>query len=246
MAGGKITRIVGGTNSIECESWTVYTDEFKAYAGEFSHFTADKGIHIGEPKEQPPAGKHFIKGWWTDDENKPITEALFGDTVRFHIEMQDTTTGDEVFLSLYDDDNKVKPLEEDHEDDEKKLAYTVNGQPVISDKVNKNKVIKQIILKNFEDLLADEKDGEIELYFKCKYKDKEVSLPDDFGQYLKVKGMPKIIFVNGQWRLAKYSLGEMVGPTQPKKPYCMMAIRWLKMLTNILILMKNIKYKIEI
>ncbi|WP_326981330.1 hypothetical protein VUJ46_13805 [Chryseobacterium sp. MYb264] len=60
MARGKITRIVGGTNSIECESWTVYTDEFKAYAGEFSHFTADKGINIGDP-EFPPLASQPIK-----------------------------------------------------------------------------------------------------------------------------------------------------------------------------------------
>lgn len=54
MAGGKITRIVGGTNSIECETWTVYTNNFTAYAGKGSHFTADGGTTIGEPKNPPP------------------------------------------------------------------------------------------------------------------------------------------------------------------------------------------------
>lgn len=53
MAEGKITRIVGGLNSIKCESWTVYTNKFTAYAGEGSYFTADKGTNIGEPKEPP-------------------------------------------------------------------------------------------------------------------------------------------------------------------------------------------------
>jgi len=42
---------------------------------------------------------------------------------------------------------------------------------------------------------------------------------DGVSSAFKLKGMPKIIIVNGQWRLAKYSLGEYVGPTQPKKPY---------------------------
>ncbi|MCK0205257.1 hypothetical protein [Ornithobacterium rhinotracheale] len=51
MAGGKIIRIVGGKNSIECDNWTVYTDEFNASAGGKSQFTADDGIHFGEPKE---------------------------------------------------------------------------------------------------------------------------------------------------------------------------------------------------
>lgn len=86
MAGGKITRIVGGTNSIECETWTVYTDKFSAYAGKGSHFTADGGTIIGEPKEAP-AGKYFKKGWWTDKDGKEITKAKIGDTVYFHVEM---------------------------------------------------------------------------------------------------------------------------------------------------------------
>lgn len=55
MTEGKITRIVGGLNSIKCESWTVYTNKFTAYAGEGSYFTADKGTNIGEPKELPKA-----------------------------------------------------------------------------------------------------------------------------------------------------------------------------------------------
>ena len=45
-------------------------------------------------------------------------------------------------LSLYDDDTKVKPLEEDHKDDEIKLVYTANGKSVITDKVKDNKIVK--------------------------------------------------------------------------------------------------------
>ena len=170
---------------------------------------------IYEKKKQikrKPLTKYFDDGWWTDMNDKPITEALFGDTVKFHVKMENTTEGDDVSLTLYDDDSKVKPLEEDNEDDAKGLVYTVNGQLVISDKVNGNKIVKQITLKNFEDLLKDEKDGEIELFFKGTYKDeKEIPLPSDSSRYLKVKGMPKIIFVNGHWNKIFNKIGMSPG-----------------------------------
>jgi hypothetical protein len=75
------------------------------------------------------------------------------------------------------------------------------------------------MLENFESLINDETDKQIELYYRCSYKTEHVEFPRTPSDYLKVRGMPKIIIVNGQWRLAKYTLGEYVGPTKPKKPY---------------------------
>jgi hypothetical protein len=65
----------------------------------------------------------------------------------------------------------------------------------------------------------EEEDKTIELFFACSYDGQNPELPIAFSDYLKVKAIPKIIFVNGQWRLAKYTFGENLGPTQPKKPY---------------------------
>lgn len=49
-----IIRITEGKSISEIEgNWTVFTDEFKAYAGEFSHFTADQGTNFGEPIDAP-------------------------------------------------------------------------------------------------------------------------------------------------------------------------------------------------
>ena len=73
-------------------------------------------------------------------------------------------------LSLYDDDTKVKPLEEDHKDDEIKLVYTANGKSVITDKVKDNKIVKIITLKNFEEYLKDDKDGILELFLSVNIK----------------------------------------------------------------------------
>lgn len=89
MAGGNITRITGGTHSIEAEEWIVFTDEFRAYAGNGSHFTADGGTFLGNPKEVPPFGKYFEKGWWNSDleGNKKITKAKVGDIVYFQVKI---------------------------------------------------------------------------------------------------------------------------------------------------------------
>ena len=103
MSGGKITRIIGGKNSIEAKEWIVHTDKFTAYAGKGSYFTADGGTNHGEP-EDPPLGKYFEKGFWASDfeGTKKITYAEIGDTVYFHIEM----TKDFPYKGYSEDDQK--------------------------------------------------------------------------------------------------------------------------------------------
>lgn len=49
-----IIRITEGEHITQIEgSWTVFTDEFEAYAGQFSHFTAKNGTLIGNPEKLP-------------------------------------------------------------------------------------------------------------------------------------------------------------------------------------------------
>lgn len=92
MAGGNITRIIGGSNTIETENWEVFTEDFHAYARKGSHFTADGGTIIGEPKDFPEESfgsvKYLTKGWWTDVNNKPINKIYFGHKVKFHIQFK--------------------------------------------------------------------------------------------------------------------------------------------------------------
>lgn len=134
-----------------------------------------------------PILKYFVRGWWTDEQDRPIKEAIIGDTVKFHLETKNIPSGDEVMLSLYDDDTKVKPLEEDHKDDEIKLVYTANGKSVITDKVKDNKIVKIITLKNFEEYLKDDKDGILELFLSVNIKMKIQIFRLPRKEYLKVK-----------------------------------------------------------
>ncbi|MCW3161521.1 hypothetical protein [Chryseobacterium oryctis] len=219
MAGGKITRIVGGTNSIECETWTVYTDNFTAYAGKGSHFTADGGTNIGEPKDPPPAGKYFVKGWWTDEKDNPIKEASIGDKVKFHLQMQNIPKNDEK--------RKVKMELRDFE--EFSLLYYILGAKTgnfkgyndISIKAHNekgdvyskeyweidssNKIVIKLNLEgeSLIKLMAQESDANLELYFRCSYINPDgyievLHFPEMESDYLKLNPPPlvePIVFV---------------------------------------------------
>jgi hypothetical protein len=90
MAGGKITRIVGGKLTKEIEGdYTICTDNYTINSGGKISFTSDEEIIFGSPPPPPAAGKYFDKGWWSSDfaGNNKITNAKIGDTVYFHVEM---------------------------------------------------------------------------------------------------------------------------------------------------------------
>ena len=90
MAGGTITRIVGGKLTKEIEGdYTIWTDNYTINSGGKISFTSDKDIIFGTPPPPPSAGKYFEKGWWSSDfaGNNKINNAKIGDTVYFQIEM---------------------------------------------------------------------------------------------------------------------------------------------------------------
>lgn len=163
-----------------------------------------------DPIQRSPISKYFVRGWWTYENDVPITEAMFGDTVKFHLQTQNIPNGKDVNLTLFDDDTIVN-TSEDKNDDKIVLVHSSNGQPVIKDGVNENKIVKTITLNNFESLLKEDTDGTLELYFKCKYENEEVKFPNPASNYLKVTGKPKIIFVNGHWNRIAYKLGMSPG-----------------------------------
>uniref|UniRef100_UPI0039A4649F hypothetical protein n=1 Tax=Ornithobacterium rhinotracheale TaxID=28251 RepID=UPI0039A4649F len=190
MAGGKIIRVVGGKNSIECDNWTVYTDEFNASAGGKSQFTADDGIYFGEPKEPPPAGKYFVKGWWTDENNNPIKEAEIGDTVRFHIQTEGIDDGEKINFAVYDWDNfkwlndKLTLIESDNK--EKTNIIIQNNTGFVEWTTGEGSLT--LIDEMFEG-------DEIELFVECSYKEETVNLPFMESDYLILSEKEEIITV---------------------------------------------------
>ena len=171
-------------------------------------------------KIKTSTGKYFVKAWWTDLNDNKITEALLGDTVKFHLETKDIPDGQPIFISMFDDDRRIR-LDEDKKNDRITLVDSKTGKSSLFQRIYGNKLVKKIILSNLESFIKNEKDGILELFFACSYKNDHEDLPHKISDYLKVKGMPKIILVNGHWRIAHYTIGEIisVGPTEPLKPY---------------------------
>lgn len=224
MAGGKITRIIGGSNNIECESWTVYTDQFSVYAGQESHFTADEGTNFGDPKEAPTSYQYFEKGWWTNEDGQEIKEAQIGDKIKFHLKMKNIKSpkGKKVNLELREWDdfdllmyivsfmNKELVGHKNTKEYEtiNLVSNTSNGNVVLTDwELDENSEIVVNLLLDEDSLskmISNDEGRDLELFFRCRYIDENnlpeiAELPWETWNYLKVKPKPivePIIFVH--------------------------------------------------
>ncbi len=222
--GGKLNIRVGGDYTINALDGDI---SFTAVGEIVEACQATINYRNYNEQKQNIASMYFVRGWWTDEDDNPISEALLGDTVKFHLETKNIPDGEVVFMTLYDDDRRVQPLDEDSENDKISLINTSTGKTVLFKKVKNNKIIRQISLNNLEAVMQDEKDGVLELFFACTYQHPKLEriketkdLPYKPKEYLKVKGMPKIILVNGHWKTAhRAPFGEQFGPTEPLKPY---------------------------
>lgn len=87
-----IIRITEGEHRTEIEgSWTVFTDEFEAYAGRFSHFTAKEKTLFGLPDKMPGGiDNAYIPVVLVDESSdvlfKTITSKKYYSTLSEHIE----------------------------------------------------------------------------------------------------------------------------------------------------------------
>lgn len=168
--GGKITEYTGGNEVIFAKESIVYNA-----TGPIS-FTSDKGLKFGKPKT-PPAGKYFIKGWWTDSKDKSIKKAYIGETIRFHIKTKDIPDGEVISFNVYDWDGMLNP------DD--KVNLVISGREYNKVKITGNKgFIEWTTGVGARTMIEEEGDDEIELYVKCTYKTETVDLPDFSDDYL--------------------------------------------------------------
>lgn len=101
MAGGTITRVATGGFTSHSETYLENFNEITHSAGTKVIYNAGEQHYVGN-WEEIAAGTHFIKGWWTDDKDKPIKKAYIGDTIRFHLETKDIKDGEEVNFTVYD------------------------------------------------------------------------------------------------------------------------------------------------
>lgn len=203
MAGGKITRVaLGGSSTIVEGNHTGFYNELNMYAGNRNAFQANTTNH-GNPQEPEYKTGHFVKGWWSSDREgtQKITEANFGDVVYFQIETRDIANGQMIGTSMYDDDVKRPTEEQDDRSGSDAIELGTEGetfQVLNYRSVNENKVVIGIKLSGIiANLIEEEEDKTIELFFACSYNEQNVELPISFGDYLKVKMKAVVLFIGG-------------------------------------------------
>lgn len=97
----------------------------------------------------------ICSGYWTDKNNKKITNALLLDTVRYHVLTQGINNGSKLELTLMDDDGIF------FSDD---MIYSTNIE------INENRGYMELEIPHFWLRYIDDDLGDaIELYGKCKY-----------------------------------------------------------------------------
>ncbi|KIA84745.1 DUF1641 domain-containing protein [Kaistella jeonii] len=188
-----IIRVTEGENITNIEKgWTVFTDTFDAYAGQFSHFTATNGTVFGNPKSDKSEETHYFKeGWWSSDSqgNSRITEAAIGQVVYFQVKTKNITDPNaDVGMQLYDEDGGLGG-----EDDPIGVREVTQddslGALVTEKRVTNNAIVYNLTLSDgLASFIEDDFGDEIELYFECSYKeDINVKLPLSSELYLKVE-----------------------------------------------------------
>lgn len=138
-------------------------------------------------------GTYFVKGWWTDENDKGIKEALIGQKVKFHIQMDKSKVpaGSKIDFTLKDWDGIW------NEDDSIELYSTTkdpktNTYPKVNQFTTDANGKASLYINLGEGLVQyalDDGGNEIELYFECSYDkgDKEtekLDLPSEEFNYL--------------------------------------------------------------
>ncbi|MCS3532770.1 hypothetical protein [Chryseobacterium sp. JUb7] len=197
MAGGTINRVSLGSSIKEIEeNFTVYTENFTMNSGGKGYFSSDKEILIANPKQPKPVGRYFKRGWWTDENDKSIKEALVGQKVKFHIEMDKSKVpaGSKINFTLkdwdglfnHDDSIKIYSSQKDA-----KTNIYLQVEEMQTD-ANGKACIWINLTENLVTLINDDGGNEIELYFACTYYDKsdketeQLDLPVEEFNYLVV------------------------------------------------------------
>lgn len=196
MAGGTIIRIaLGGSTDVVGGDFTGHYNKFGMNAGGYHAFNANITNH-GNPVAKPPIGKYFVKGWWTDENDKLIKEALVGQSVKFHIQMDKSKVpaGSKINFMLYDWDGMLNP-DDGIQITSTKKDHKTGTYPVVKDMTTDANGTASLIINLTEGLVQfaeDDGGNEIELYFECNYydvSDKEtelLDLPAEEWNYLKV------------------------------------------------------------
>jgi hypothetical protein len=210
FVGGSITEYIGGKDTIYAKENIKYNSQKKiSFKGE------ERGIIHKEPKIGP-AGIYFKKGWWTDKNDKPIKEALIGDQVKFHIQMDKSKVppNSEINFTLMEWDGAFNI------DDSIVLTSTTKDPKTgkypelktLKTDANGKAILYVSLTEGLVSFINDDGGNEIELYFKCSYYDisdnmsETLDLPDESNNYLIVYEKEVLITVIIELPHSSYSI----------------------------------------
>ena len=201
MAGEEkgVIRIISKSHTDRAESITLNATEGSIVltsADTIELYGEQGGVVFGEyepPPKKDPQSYYFARGWWSFDfkGEKIIRRAVPGMTVYFHLETKNIPDGEAVYMRLFDEDNheSEEPDNADgsaDKDDHIQLSRTATGKITVYEEVKNNKIVKAIVLKNIHNVLDNEADKLLELYFRCSYKKEHKQYPKSREDYLKV------------------------------------------------------------
>lgn len=180
MAGGTITRIALGTSITDIEEdFDGYYENLSMNAGDNNIFNAKTTNH-GIAKNPPAVGKYFVRGWWTDENDKEIKESTIGETIRFHVQTQNIPDEKEITFTVYDWDG-LKIM-----NDKLTLTDKNTGKEDNKIKIKGNRgYIEWTTGEGSQSLIEETLEGdEIELFVECNYLDETLDLPEAESNYL--------------------------------------------------------------
>ncbi|TWP22973.1 DUF3289 family protein [Apibacter muscae] len=199
MAGGKITIRAGGKITKVSEKYSVYTNKLTLNSNGPINITSDKDIIYGAPEQPKTGGEYILRGWWSSDQTgeDKIKSSFIGEQVFFVVETKNIAVGEEISFVLYDDSSLTYQVGQERrkfQGETKKteipLIHTGTNEPYTTEKINSEgkAIINFYVTENkfISELLQQDKDGYLELFFKISYKDEQYELPIIFGDYLKV------------------------------------------------------------
>ncbi len=169
---GKMIKKTGG-------NYDMYSGKNMNFCGISINETANERICYGEPDDLPSQENHFIeKGWWSIDKSgeHPITRAVPGMNVYFHIKTNNIPDGDKVLIGFYEYDNSEK-------EESGKEGKDKDGHKVLSTgyyKVRNGKIVLLKPLNNLDSFINKNNDIDklIKLYSICTYNN-SVKLPSN-------------------------------------------------------------------
>ncbi|MGO4709814.1 hypothetical protein AB4Y90_12000 [Chryseobacterium sp. 2TAF14] len=157
------------------------------------------GLIYDKNKEvkRKPITKYFDEGYWTDENDLPIKEAFLGDTVRFHVKMKNKNEKN-IAARLIDSDIKEGGKNQSIEVGNDEKGYHFINYYKIDDN---DKVVISIKLQGkLAELINNEEDKTLELFYACSHSNENIDLPFTSNDYLKVKEKePLIVYVCGYW-----------------------------------------------